>query len=238
MSLEQPTQEHPPSSEAGAASGDEMSGQWIRDQLKDVAESSETNPPNPSFVGDDNPQGRAEEPATASEDPLGPIVANLAHNISAAVTKPIEDLERRRVAERDQLSHTVQEQAGRLEEAFAALRRLEEANERLSETLNRQESEARDHAAQAGSRIDAVQADFGRERDAILESIGALRGELEGFSGRLSNSERSIEEQRTTLARIEALEHSRGEALAEVGRLFGSLQGALQSASRPESQGD
>ncbi len=234
MSLDQPSNEGP----QDAAPSGEMSGQWIRDQLRNVAEPSETNPPNPTFVSDDRGSASNFESRPGDDDSFGPIVANLARNISEAVTKPIEDLERRRAAERDHIGRAVREQAERVDAIFAALRRLEEAGERLAETVNRQEGAIREQTTQSAARVDALQHDLSRERESFSESVGALRGELEGFAGRLSNSERNIEEQKAAIARLEALEQRRGEAITEVGRLVGSLQGALQAVSGQQAQGD
>ena len=236
MSLDQPAQEQPADSALGNTPDSEMSGQWIREQLKDAAESTESNPPNPTIVSEDAGQPAPASPQVA-DDSLRPLMDSLARNISEAVTKPIEDLERHRTAEREHLSQTVREQSERVDAVFAALRRLEEANEKLTETVNRQEGTVREQAAQEVSRIEALHADLGRERDSTSESIGALRGELEGFAGRLSNSERNIEEQQAAIARLDSFEQRRGEAMAEISRLVGSLQGALQALGRQEPPG-
>ena len=237
MSFDQPTQEQSPDSASSNTPDSEMSGQWIREQLKDAAESTESSQPSPT--SDSGDLGRsAPDSQQAADDSLRPLMDNLARNISEAVTKPIEDLERRRLAEREHLSQKVHEQSERVETVFGALRRLEEANERLSEIVNRHEGAVRDQAEQYGSRIEALQADLGREKDSISESVTALQGELAGFAGRLSNTERNIEEQRSAIARLGASEQRRGEAMAEMGRLIGGLQGVLQSMSGQEPQGD
>ncbi len=237
MSLDQSISEQSADAASGGSPSSEMSGQWIREQLKDAADSPESNPPNPPFASDEGGRAASSAPS-GSDDSLGPIMANLARNISEAVTKPIEDLERRRITEREHLGRSVREQAERVDAVFAVLRRLEEATQRLSDTVDRQENTAREQAEQANSRMEEVRSEARREKEAISESIAAMRGELEGFAGRLSNTEKNIEEHKSVIARLEGLEKRREEALTQVGRLVGDLQGALHLMSPPEGRED
>lgn len=213
---------------------DEMSGRWIRDQLKDAAG---PRPPQqwPNETSNGAPE-RTEGPAAAAQgeaDPLSPIVANLARSISQAVAKPLEDFERQRRRDSEETAERVKEHDHRITAAFAALQLVEEASRRLTERINAQEGptrEAREIADRLQGRSEELQSEIRRQAEQISSSAGSLRSELEGFAQRLSHAEGMIEQQRSAIARLETLERRRGDSLQEMARLMGHVQQALQPA--------
>jgi hypothetical protein len=214
---------------------DEMSGRWIRDQLKDAAG------PRPPQQWQNEPANHGPERSEAAaldqhsiDDPLSPIVANLAHSISQAVAKPLEDFERQRRRDAEQTADKVKEHDHRITAAFAALQLVEEASRRLSGRLDAQEGttrETREIADRLQGRSEELQAEIRREAEHVSSSVGSLRSELEGFAQRLSYAEGMIEQQRSALARLETLERRRTESLQEMARLMGNVQQALQPAN-------
>ena len=221
---------------------DEMSGRWIRDQLKDAAETaphqatSDESIPVP--VAQSEPvaeQGPVETP----NDPLSPIVANLARSISEAVAEPLERFERERRQESAAVTESVREHGHRITAAFAALQCVEEASRRLTQRVDEQDTpirENRELAERLQGRTEEIQAEVRREAEQVTSSVGSLRSELEGFAQRLSQAEGLIEQQRSALARLETLEHRRVESLGELSRLMGNMQQALQPIETAEDQ--
>jgi chromosome segregation ATPase len=217
---------------------DEMSGRWIRDQLKDAASAA------PSHWHGETIQTsteRGEKPAAAEQglaDPLSPIVANLARSISQAVAQPLEDFERQRRQELEATAEKVKEHDDRIAAAFDALESVEEASRRLSERIEAQERptrETREIVDRLQGRSEELQSEIRREAEQVSSSVGSLRSELEGFAQRLSHVEGIMEQQRSALARLEASERRRGESLQEMARLMGNVQKVLQPL---ESQQD
>jgi chromosome segregation ATPase len=213
---------------------DEMSGMWIRDQLKDPAEATplqesdaESVPAPVAQIEPVETSGRVE----ASSDALSPIVANLARSISAAVAEPLESFERERRADAAAVAESVREHAHRITAAFSALQCVEEASRQMTKRVEEQETpirESRELVDRLQGRTEEIQSDVRREAEQIHSSIGSLRSELEGFAQRLTHSEGLIEQQRAALARLETLERRRVESLGEMSRLMGNMQQALQ----------
>ncbi len=206
---------------------DEMSGRWIRDQLKDAAGGA-----TPHWLRE-NPAERSEKTAVAErspDDPLSPLVANLAQSISLAVAQPLEHFERQRRQEAEATEEKVREHDERITAAFNALRLVEEASRRLSEKVESQERptrETRELVDRLQGRSEELQSEIRREAEQMASSVGSLRSELEGFAQRLSHVEGTIEQQRATLARLEASERRRGKSLQEMARLMGDVQRVL-----------
>lgn len=220
---------------------DEMSGRWIRDQLKDAAGARSQQWRNEAAETD---LQRNEEPAVDGQgvdDPLSPIVASLARSISQAVARPLEDFERRRLKDSEETAARVQEHDHRLTAAFAALQLVEEASRRLTERIDAQQGpakETREIVDRLQGRSEELQSEIRREAEQVSSSLSSLRGELEGFAQRLSQVEGTMEQQRAALARLEALERRRGESLQEMARLMGNVQQALQPADASQDGGE
>ena len=238
MSFDQST-DHETRPEEEGDRPDEMSGRWIRDQLKDAAgatpqqwqsEATETAPQQTEPVVDE--QGL--------DDPLSPIVANLARSISQAVAQPLEDFERQRRQESAEVTDKVKEHDHRITAAFAALQLVEEASRRLSERVDAQEGptrETREIVDRLQGRSEELQSEIRREAEQVSSSLGSLRSELEGFAQRLSHVEGVAEQQRSALARLESLEHRRTESLHEMARLMGTVQQVLQPVESHQDGG-
>ena len=123
---------------------DEMSGRWIRDQLKDDAGAT---PPHWQNETAPTSTGRSEESVgteQGQDDPLSPIEANLARSISQAVAQPLEDFEHQRRRESEATAEKVKEHDHRITAAFTALQLVEEASRRLSEKIEAQEKPTRE----------------------------------------------------------------------------------------------
>lgn len=221
---------------------DEMSGMWIRDQLKDTAEAAPHQEPVeesvPAPVAQSEPVATP-APVEVANDSLSPIVANLARSISAAVAEPLESFERERKQESAAVAESVREHDHRITAAFAALQCVEESSRQLTRRIEEQETpirESRELTDRLQGRTEEIQAEVRREAEQVNSAVGSLRSELEGFAQRLSHSEGLIEQQRAALARLETLERRRGESLGEMSRLMGNMQQALQSVDSPEDE--
>lgn len=232
MSFDQSTDHETKPQEEGDRP-DEMSGRWIRDQLKDAASAAPRQ-----WQGETAETAPQQAPPAVAErgldDPLSPIVANLARSISQAVAQPLEDFERLRRQESEAAAGKVKEHEQRITAAFAALQLLEEASRRLSERINAQEGptrETREIADRLQGRSEELQSEVRREAEQVSSSLGSLRSELEGFAQRLSHQEGMMEQQRSAVARLESLEQRRTESLQEMARLMGNVQQVLQPAN-------
>lgn len=234
MSTDQSTEnELQPRAESERA--DEMSGRWIRDQLKDAAGGA-----TPHWLRE-TPAERNEKPAVAEQgldDPLSPLVANLAQSISLAVVQPLEHFERQRRQEAEATEEKVKQHDDRIAAAFNALRSVEEASRRLSEKIEAQERptrETRELVDRLQGRSEELQSEIRREAEQVASSVGSLRSELEGFAQRLSHVEGTMEQQRAILARLEASERRRGKSLQEMARLMGDVQKVLVPAESQQN---
>ena len=219
---------------------DEMSGRWIRDQLKDAAGARPQQWQNETAEAAPEPSAPAAEQQSL-DDPLSPIVANLARSISQAVAQPLEDFERQRRQESRETAEKVKEHDHRITAAFAALQLVEEASRRLTERVDSQQGptrETREIVDRLQGRSEELQSELRRDAEQVSSSIGSLRSELEGFAQRLSHTEGMMEQQRASLARLEASERRRGESLQEMARLMGSVQQALQPVNSNEEGGE
>jgi DNA repair exonuclease SbcCD ATPase subunit len=239
MSIDQSTDNETQSRDE-ADRPDEMSGRWIRDQLKDAASARPRQWANETA---DTAPERTGEPAVAEQgldDPLSPIVANLARCISLAVAQPLEDFERLRRQESEATANQVKQHDHRITAAFAALQLVEEASRRLTERVDAQQGptrETREIVDRLQGRTEELQSEIRREAEQFSSSIGSLRSELEGFAQRLSHVEGIMEQQRSAVARLEASERRRGESLQEMARLMGNVQKVLQPADSNEGNG-
>ncbi len=211
---------------------DEMSGQWIRDQLVDTAGSD----PEPQ-AEEAAPVAVEQEPAaedTSPDGPLSGVVESLAKSISEAVAAPLETFERERQKQTDEISDSIKEHDHRITAAFAALQQVEDASRSLSARVDEQETptrETREIVDRLQGRSEELQSEIRREAENVSSSIGSLRSELEGFAQRLSHAEVMIEKQRAAMARLETLERRRTESLGEMARLMGNVQQALEPAA-------
>ncbi len=239
MSTDQSTDNETQTREEGDRP-DEMSGRWIRDQLKDAAGAA---PQQWQGETPNTAPERSEEPVVAEQgldDPLSPIVANLARSISQAVAQPLEDFERQRRQETEATAEKVKEHDHRITAAFAALQLVEEASRRLTERVNAQEAptrETREIVDRLQGRSEELQSEIRREAEQVSSSLGSLRSELEGFAQRLSQVEGTMEQQRSALARLETLEQRRAESLQEMARLMGNVQQVLQPMESHQDNG-
>jgi chromosome segregation ATPase len=238
MSFDQST-DHETKPQEGGDRPDEMSGRWIRDQLKDAASAAPQQ--WQSETTEKAPQQAA--PVVAEQgldDPLSLIVANLARSISQAVAQPLEDFERQRRQESEATAGKVKEHEHRITAAFAALQLVEEASRRLTERVNVQEGptrETREIVDRLQGRSEELQSQVRREAEQVSSSLGSLRSELEGFAQRLSHVEGMMEQQRSAVTRLESLEQRRTESLQEMARLMGSVQQVLQPANSHQGGG-
>lgn len=220
---------------------DEMSGRWIRDQLKDAAGARPEQRQNEAAA---TPPRRDEEPVVEGQgldDPLSPIVASLARSISQAVARPLEDFERQRQKDSEETAAKVQEHDHRITAAFAALQLVEEASRRLTERIDEQQGpakETREIVDRLQGRSEELQSEIRREAEQVSSSLSSLRSELEGFAQRLSQVEGTMEQQRAALARLEVSERRRGESLQEMARLMGNVQQALQPVAANQDGGE
>jgi chromosome segregation ATPase len=178
---------------------EEVSGRWLRDQLREVAD-----PPDPSPEFMDKPP--ADDMSTAQ------LIEGLASSISSAVVEPIRGLESRREARQKKLEETIQELSTKLGEAFVELAKL---RDRGTETASRVETST----AEVKTEIESVRSQANHEVEVLrahanteIESARTHANlEIEGIR---TQSSESIESLRSKTA--EDLDAVRNQTREEV----------------------
>ena len=233
---------------------EEVSGRWLRDQLRDVAESA---PPQPA--------GRAPASGDASSSQL---IEGLAASISAAVVEPIKGLESRREARQARIEESLQELSGKLGEVFVEIGNLRdraaEALAGVEETKNesrreiaalREQSRADVEAlreqlkadlesarAQSKAEVEALGSEAKNEIEAIRESSRREINQINATASDLTSSFNSLAEEigrlqekvREQQERIDALrfrETQRAKAMNELAKASSSLREAVAAAA-------
>ncbi len=157
---------------------EEVSGRWLRDQLREVADGVD-DPPEPT------------ELRPGAEASTAQLIDGLASSITAAVVEPIRGLESRREAKQQKLEESLQELSGKLGDAFVEIAKLRDKASAAVAEAERARSEAKREIeaarAQVQSEIEGLRTHCASEIDGIrqeskrgLESIGhEVRSEVE-----------------------------------------------------------
>ena len=216
--METELSENAPTTEQNESSSDEASGRWIRDQLRDVADSGLKNLESavvPSVETPPAPQLEAEP--TAMTD----LVEGLAASISSAVAAPIRSLELRRSAEHSAVERALREQEAAGRSARERIESLAEQLRLLDESLsanNRTVEESRHNSEALGARISAV------EESGLADRVQDLNNRLGDMAGRLESAERALRAQAEIVRSLEESERRRRESSRHLGELLDRMR--------------
>ncbi len=207
----------------GLAGGEQISGRWIRDQLREVAdpgleqlEVSKLPPrpePSPHKAQKDAPKAApGADPAEVSD-----LVDNLAASISSAVVQPIRNLEKQRVAEKLVLQKSLEEHNARLVDTGEQLGRLSGDIRRLDQVLRNSQTEV--ESSRRGhddlkSRVEAI------EGAGSADAVASLRTQISELTNRLSSIEATGREREKRLEALTSSESRRQEALGHFADLL------------------
>lgn len=159
--------------QGGSGALDEISGRWIRDQLREFAE---TSPPESG--GED--AGRPPEPPDRRAEELA--FESAAANLSKAVLDPMINLDRRRAADQARVEAVIESLKSRLEKSQEENRLL---NRRLIDVEGqvRRQVDVVAKCERVDARIGRVASDLERFAAALAESMRESRpanGETDG----------------------------------------------------------
>ena len=195
---------------------EEVSGRWLRDQLRGVAGEVQPAPASPSA-------------ANASDASTAQLIEGLAASISSAVAEPISGLESRREAKQRQLENALQELSSKMSDAFveiAGLReqaasaglRADEAKDKVERELESARAEFRDSADQ----LSATSADLRDGFNRLAEEVGRLQ--------------EKVREQHERIDALRFRETQRARALGELEKASSSLKDAISAAAALSAQ--
>jgi uncharacterized coiled-coil DUF342 family protein len=202
---------------------EEVSGRWLRDQLRDVA--GEAEPPEPALPAEDNP-GAAPETSTAQ------LIEGLAASISSAVTEPIRGLESRREAQQQKLEHAVEELSGKLGDAFVDMARLRE--EAASAGLRADEAKE-----SAKREVENARVEFRKDAEQLNATSVDLRDGFNRLAEEVGRLQEKVREQHERIDALRFRETQRAKAMSELEKASASLRDALSAAaalSAPEEE--
>ncbi len=207
--------------ESSKTDGD-VSGRWIRDQLRDVASGSEASAgQNVSVLEQATAEALADSsPATPQAAPDEPDpYADLADNISKALLRPIQGIEDRR-------ADSLKSLEARLAEA---LQRLDGLGEKAGSADRRSEETAR--------RIDGIEGGLRHDADELSASIVQLRGTLEKLSGDVEQLGERVSTQSDTVDGLRRLEGRRRDSLQRIAGAASEFQTAIDQLSQDSAEG-
>ena len=185
----------------------EVSGRWIRDQLRDVADSSITGLEALKPISE--PEAAA--PSDSSEEPATPdLVGDLAASISNAVAAPIRDLERRRSAEKAAVEKSLDQNTRHIQETMTAVERMAEDVQQL-----RADSEkVRGKSKALRERLDKL------EGEGLNDALAGVRAELQELSQRFADAESARRQDQERLEALNASDARRRESMRHLGDLL------------------
>ena len=208
--------------------GGDVSGRWIRDQLRDVA-SSDT-PADKGLSALEQATAEALGDTVSSRSVAAPsdteIYADLANSISKALLGPIQSLEERR-------SDSLMKLESRLSEA---VERIEGLSEKTGSADRRSEETAR--------RIEGIESGLRHDADELAASIAQLRGTLEELAAdvrqldeRVSTQNERLSTQNETVDGLRRLEGRRRDSLQRMAGAASEFQAAINQLSEDSAEG-
>ena len=195
------TENHQSSEEA------EVSGRWIRDQLRDVADSSIAGLEalKPISVPDPPP------PSVDVDDVTTPdLVGNLAASISNAVAAPIRDLERQRSAEKAAVEKSLDQNTRHIQEAVTALERMVEDVQQLQADAEK----SREESKTLRDRLEQM------EGEGLNEALSGVRTEIQELGRRLEEAESAGKQDRERVEALTVADSRRRESMRHLGDLL------------------
>jgi hypothetical protein len=212
--------EKTPNRDEDAQHADDASGRWLRDQLKELSESSQA-------------ELAAVVPVSAggSQTDAGNLLESLAINISQAVSGavlgPMRDLEKCRAEEKTAIENSVTQQGERLEWVAA---RLEEIESKMSTAG----AQSRD----VDERFDQAAEEIRRSSEEFSASLLRIRSEIELITERQAQVEATFGKQQHILEALLEIHERRCEsdrALVEIfERTKHSFKGDTAKAAAAE----
>ena len=209
------------------------SGRWIRDQLREVADSGLAELER-SSAARDSVEPEAVRGVDGSDQA---ILENLAKSISSAVVGPMRSLERNRQTYQRQTELAITSLTKRLEESQAKLATLEQALTRAEQRANdalAQVRELRPGVDQNRTRIAAAELGLRKDLTTLTESLEAASAQIGPLAARLAPLEHAQERHGRALETLTELEMRRHEAsrtlLASYDELRESLEGLTDVA--------
>ncbi len=201
------------------------SGRWIRDQLREVADSGLAELERSAVQ-----RGEPKTEKVTVEDQS--LLDSLATSISSAVVEPMRNLERSRVAHQHQMEESLAKLSKSLEEMQRRFGVLDRELENAKSEAKRSEAridELRPGIAAAQEQVKTLEQSFRKDLDALGEGLAAVREQVEPLESRLAASEKSTAEHSATLGAVRRLERRRQEASSQV---VTSVEGLRASLSR------
>lgn len=190
---------------------EEVSGRWLRDQLRDVA-------------GGVEPAGPAEQEGGGPEKSTSQLIEGLAASISSAVAEPIRGLESRREARQHQLESALQELSGKVGDAFTEIAQVGEQTasaamraDEAKDTVKRELETARTEFQKDAEQLNAAHVDLRDTFSRLAEEVGRLQ--------------EKVREQNERIDALRFRETQRAKAMSELEKASSSLKDALSAAA-------
>jgi len=191
---------------------EEVSGRWLRDQLRTVA-------------GDTEPAMESVEQAEkASDASTAQLIEGLAASISSAVTEPIRGLESRREAKQQQLERALQELSGKVGESFVEMAKVRDQ----SAAAALRADEARESAKRE---IETVRTELRNDTEQLSATSVDLRDTVNRLAEEVGRLQEKVREQHERIDALRYRETQRAKAMLELEKASSSLKDALSAAA-------
>ena len=197
---------------------DEVSGRWLRDQLRDVDNESEAPPPPANG-------------ASAAETSTSQLIEGLAASISSAVAEPIRGLESRREAKQQQFERSLQELSGKLGDAFVEIAKLREE----SASAGMRADEAKDSVKRE---LEHARLEFRKDAEQLSATTVDLRDGFNRLAEEVGRMQEKLREHHERLDATRLREAQRAKAMSELEKASSSLRDALAAAAAVAGPGD
>lgn len=223
---------------------EEVSGRWLRDQLRGVTDNSEAHPSAPPPAHD----------ANTSDDQL---IAGLAASISSAIAEPLRGLESRREAQQARIEDSLRELSGKLGDAFVEIARVRDqaaAHDEAREQIRRELAAAKDEAhhavaaareeskaaiesmtAETRSEIERIRAEHREELERVQSASSDLRSGFDSLAEEIGRLQEKVREQHERIDALRFRETQRAKAMNELARASSTLREALSAAASMSS---
>jgi chromosome segregation ATPase len=213
---------------------EEVSGRWLRDQLRDVADLGQA--------------AEASARPSGAEVSTSQLLDGLATSISAAVVEPIRGLESRREAQQKRLEDSVRELSQKLSEAFVEIARLRdqaaaatakidairaETQRELEAIRTQLKSEIDGVAMETKGELSGVHSELRRDVDQLGASSTDIRSGFNSLAEEIGRLQERVREQHEWLQGLRAREAQRANAMNELASALKSALAAAASLSNP-----
>lgn len=224
---------------------EELSGEWMRQQLQEAAVNTERPSHEPARRPEPEPRSWQDRTAPGSgvAEAASPdeVLSGLAQSVSNAVVSAVSQLEHRRAEEKRSLEQTVREQSQRLDETLERLHQLQARVDKVAGMIEEQQTQAQkasDYYERLTGEIAEIQRrDAGRE--SVLEELRRETLDLSvSVSDRQDQTIGRLDLQQTDIAAlkgdIHALKPSVEQAMQRLERHSQALRAVLETEKRRE----